>query len=143
MARLAFFGPTESRQWNSFLRTADEWIINYSLPFPQLVSVQLFSIGHAFELYLKAANSRLSGSIAAAMKFSHRIDDMWNDCKTRDPDFLPGFELRPSVLKCSDLLGENGDRGELSADDLRHFVKYQPIYIIAKHLADLKYLGAR
>jgi len=105
-----------------------------------MVAVKLFSIGHAFELYLKAANAKLSGDVDAAVKFGHDIPKLWADCKSRDRSFLPQFELRPSVL-ARDLLDVKSYE-RLAPGDFKHFLENQEIYVVAKYLADLKYFGA-
>ena len=63
-----------AHDWHAFLRTADEWVINYSLlpACSSLIAVQLFSVGHALELYLKAANTKLTGNIDA-VRCAHHI----------------------------------------------------------------------
>jgi hypothetical protein len=88
-----------TRQWDSFLFAADEWVINYSLPVMSLTSVKLFSIGHVFELYLKAANTKTTNDIDRAAGFGHDIPKIWMDCKSKDSNFFPNYELRESVLK--------------------------------------------
>lgn len=129
-----------AHEWDAFLRAADEWIISYSLPPATLNAVKLFSIGHALELYLKAANTKISGDIERAISFGHDIPKIWADCKSRDPTFLSDYELRQSVL--SRKLLDVNDYEQLDKDDLVHFLRNQELYIIAKYLADLKYLGA-
>jgi hypothetical protein len=127
-------------EWDVFLWAADEWIINYSLPPMTLNAVKLFSIGHSLELYLKAANSKITGDIEAAISFGHNIPRIWADCKSRDQNFLPGHELRESVLRRN--LLDTKDYMQLDKDDLWHFLHNQELYVIAKHLAELDYLGA-
>lgn len=129
-----------AQKWDSFLQTADEWIVNYSLPVMNLTAVKLFSVGHAFELYLKAANTKITGDIDRAIGFGHKLHSIWEDCKNQDSSFLPMYELRKSVLAC-DLLNHK-DYSKLGRDDLMHFLRHQEIYVVAKYLADLKYLGA-
>jgi hypothetical protein len=127
-------------EWDAFLWAADEWIINYSLPPMTLNAVKLFSIGHALELYLKAANTKITGDIERAIAFGHDIPRIWHDCKLQDPHFLPAHELRESVLERN--LVDFNDYRRLNKDDLMHFLHDQELYVIAKYLADLKYLGA-
>jgi len=123
----------------SFLRTADEFIIAYSTS-NYSVAASLFSIGHAVELYLKAANTRMTGDIDRAVNFGHRIKDLWEDCKKSDSLFMPNYELRNNVYNAP-FLQQELDK-ILGKDDAIHFLKNQEFYIVAKHLADLKYLGA-
>ena len=128
-------------EWDSFLPAADEWIINYSLICPEgLISVKLFSIGHALELYLKAANTKIDGDINKAINFRHDLPGLLYDCKKKDPAFLPGYELRQSVLDQDLLQGEV--YSNLDKDDRKHFLENQELYVVTKYLADLKYYGA-
>ena len=126
--------------WDSFLWAADQWVINYSLPGRHLVAVKLFSVGHALELYLKAANTKITGDIERAIKFRHDVAKIWADCKAQDPGFLPEYELRESVL--SRELFDYSDYSQLGKDDLIHFMENQEFYVVAKYLPDLKYIGA-
>lgn len=127
-------------EWHSFLWAADQWLINYSLSPSGLSAVTLFSVGHALELYLKACNAKMTGNIDRAVKFGHKVDDIWLDCQAQDSNFLPHRELRPSILAL-DLLDGN-DLGQLAGEDLLHLAKNQEFYIVCKYLADLKYDGA-
>ena len=128
-------------EWDSFLPAADEWIINYSLICPEgLISVKLFSIGHALELYLKAAYTKITGNIDQAIGLRHDLPKIWKDCQKEDPAFLPGYELRQSVLDQDLLHGEV--YSNLDKDDRKHFSQNRELYVVAKYLADLKYLGA-
>jgi len=160
-------------EWRSFLWTADEFFIAYSLPPLNLLSVKLFLIGHTVEMYLKAANTKITGDIDRAIRFGHKIKEIWADCKGRDPNFMPSYEIRDSVCNedlftqdfwsksisqkpseratggfpasaCADKLPVAPDSGiisNLSKDDFRHFMQNQGLYMIAKLLPDLKYLG--
>jgi len=130
-------------EWHSFVWAADEWFITYSLP-PPLPNVKAFAIGHTLELYLKAANTKITGDIDRAIGFGHELKHIWDDCKLRDQNFMPSFEIRDSVFK-SDFFKLSSSRGlknKLNKDDIGHFLKNQELYVIAKHLPDLKYLGA-
>ncbi|OGN94413.1 MAG: hypothetical protein A2Z75_03075 [Chloroflexi bacterium RBG_13_50_10] len=130
-------------EWDSFVWAADEWFIEYSLP-PPLPNVKLFAIGHTIELYLKAANTKITEDIDEAIRMGHNIKRIWDDCKRRDQNFMPSFEIRDSVFQ-SDLFqlhSSEDSRNKLNKDDLLHFYQNQELYIIAKHLPDLKYLGA-
>jgi hypothetical protein len=129
------------REWQSFLVSADQWIINYSLPAPHLMSVKLFSAGHALELYLKASYAKITGDIDAAMAFGHNLVKMWNASKSLDPSFIPRHELRAAVLALNIL--DPDEYRTLPEDDLLHFLDHQELYVVAKHLPDLKYIGAR
>ncbi len=127
--------------WDSFLIAADEWIVNYSLPVMRLTSVKLFSVGHALELYLKASNTKINGDIDRAIKFGHDLPRIWADCKQHDPEFLPEYQLRDTVL-ARDLL-DHADYSKLAKEDVMHFLQNQELYVVVKYLADLKYSALR
>ena len=127
------------KQWHSFLWTADEWLVNYFCVPSGLGSVTLFSIGHALELYLKAAYSKKIGNVDAAVRKGHNLKSIWDSCKTHDSDFMPEYEIRDSVF-AANLFSTPGPK--LSLDDQRHFLLHQEFYLVMKLLPDLKYLGA-
>ena len=79
--------------WQSFLWTADEFLIEYSRG-PPLMHVKLFLAGHALELYLKAALSKMTGDPSQAVQFRHRVKQLFDKCQSMDPLFLPNYELR-------------------------------------------------
>src|SRR5437867_6414639 len=125
-------------EWPSLLRTADEWIITYALPY-ELFHVQLFAIGHAVELYLKVANAKITGDMDRAVKFGHSIPRLLSDCKNHDSSFMIGYELRDSVLAV-DMMNQN-TWSKLSREDYLHLGNHQELYFVAQYLPDLKYLG--
>jgi hypothetical protein len=127
-------------EWGAFLWSADQWIISYSLPPVNLPAVKLFSIGHALELYLKASVAKSQGSVDPAIKMGHDVAALWAKCKALDKHFLPARELRPSVLACNILRHE--DYSQLPLDDQKHLISNHELYVVAKHLADMKYMGA-
>jgi hypothetical protein len=124
--------------WHSFLWAADEWFIIYSLP-PMLMKVKFFAIGHTVELYLKAANTKITGDIERAMKFGHNLKAIWDDCKAKDSAFMPQYKIRNDIYNRDLLLSPFEG---LNAEDTIHLGNNYELYIIAKHLPDLKYLGA-
>jgi len=126
--------------WNCFLQSADEWLITYALPPQRFIFVKLFAIGHVVELHLKASYAKLSGSVDEAIRFGHDIPKLWNACKI-DNTFMPRFELRSAVLN-TEILNTEALSQQLSADDRNHLFANMEFYIVAKYLADLKYLGA-
>ena len=125
-------------EWHSFLIAADEWFITYSLP-PMLMNVKFFAIGHTVELYLKAANTKITGDIERAMKFGHNLKAIWDDCKAKDSAFMPQYEIRDDIYNRDLLLSPYEG---LNAEDTLHLGNNYELYIIAKYLPDLKYLGA-
>jgi hypothetical protein len=125
-------------EWHSFLQAADEWFITYSLP-PMLMKVKFFAIGHTVELYLKAANTKITGDIERAMKFGHNLKAIWDDCKAKDSAFMPKYEIRDDMYNRDLLLSPFEG---LNKEDTIHLGNNYELYIIAKHLPDLKYLGA-
>ena len=125
-------------EWHSFLSAADEWFIAYALP-PVLMDVKFFAIGHTVEMYLKAANTKITGDIKRAMKFGHQIKAIWDDCKAKDSAFMPQYEIRDDIYNMD--LVPSPYKG-LNKEDTIHLGNNYELYIIAKYLPDLKYLGA-
>jgi hypothetical protein len=127
-------------EWESFIKVGDDWIVVYSLT-PLIIrpSVKIFFAGQAFELYLKAAYTKLTGNIDNAIKFRHDLPKIWEKCKKLDPNFLPEYELRQKILDRN--LFDPLDLEKLSKDDQLHYSKYNEIYLAAKYLTDLKYVG--
>jgi hypothetical protein len=124
--------------WHSFLQAADEWFIIYSLP-PPLRHVKLFAIGHTVELYLKAANTKITDDIKGAMNFRHNLKAIWDDCKAKDSAFMPQYEIRDDIYN-RDLLPSPFEG--LNEEETLHFGNNYELYIIVKYLPHLKYLGA-
>jgi len=88
-----------------------------------MAHVKHFCVGHALELYLKAAYAKMTGNVTAAIKKSHEIDQLLRACKAEDSSFLPGWELRPSVMKI-DLLTDIA-QVSLGPDDFGHFLSFR------------------
>ncbi len=128
-----------SYSWHSFLWSADEWFITYSLP-PLLSHVKLFAVGHSVELYLKAAYTQMTGQIEDAVSFGHQIMDILDACKAHDSGFMPSYEIRESILESGFYSSTQPYR--LEGDDLRHYGANQELYYVARMLPDLRYLGA-
>jgi hypothetical protein len=85
--------------WDDFCDTADQFFISYSISFEEpLLPVKLFEIGHTIELYLKAAYIKKTGDIEKAIKFNHRIKQIWYDCKVLDSTFMPNYEIKDSIF---------------------------------------------
>ena len=61
------------------------------------------------------------------------------ECRRRDAEFMPALGLRASILQTNILNGGQSD--SLVPQDFHHFVEYQELYLVAKHLADIKYIG--
>jgi hypothetical protein len=125
--------------WHSLAYQGDEWLVGYACAPPGAPSVVTFSVGHALELYLKAAHTKLFGDFDKALKFGHRVKDLWDACKKGDCAFLPNHEIRDAIFSV-DFLDQQVFK-TLSGDDQLHFIDHQSLYIVAKHLQDLKYLG--
>jgi hypothetical protein len=125
--------------WHSLAYHGDEWLVGYACLPHFATSVVIFSVGHALELYLKAAYTKLSVNLNEAIKFGHDVKRLWDACKERDPTFLQGHELRDSICSADPLVSQRWEK--LSRDDLEHWANHQVLYVVAKHLQDLKYWG--
>jgi hypothetical protein len=129
--------------WRSFLWPADEWVVAYSILPLGLTQVQLFSIGHACELYLKAANTKITGDAQCAVQFGHRLKDIRDDCKARAPTFMPTYDILDSVYRLGvNELSSGLAMGKLVGAERDNYVKHRELYVVFRMLPDLKYLGA-
>jgi len=125
--------------WLSLVYHGDEWFVSYACVPSGLPSVVTFSVGHAVELYLKGTHTKVFGDIQKAINFGHNVKDLWDACKGYDKNFMPDYEIRDSVF-ASDVMKGTLDK-RLSKDDQMHLLKNHTLYIVAKYLPDLKYLG--
>jgi len=105
-----------------------------------LISVKLFSVGHALELYLKAVYAKLTGDVKAAIGFGHDIPRLWKACKGLDQNFLPTRDIRQVVLSAMPL-SEKYMLDPQHKADFEHYLKNQELYLAAKDLKNWKYAG--
>ena len=126
--------------WDSLAYHGDEWFAAYACIPGVAVSPTWFSVGHAIELYLKSAHTKLFGDINAAIQHGHKIKDLWDECRKRDPNFMKGYGFRDHIFEMDVLDGSVFKR--LTADDRMHFLQNRSLYVVFKHLQDLKYLGS-
>jgi hypothetical protein len=125
--------------WERYLYSGQEWLISYICAPGFLESVKPFSIGHAFELHLKAVHVKILGDEEKCLKVGHNILLLWDEIKAADPTFLSSIEFRKRILTANFL--EHGLDAEFFQEDWPHFVQYNELYIVAKHLAEMKYFG--
>jgi hypothetical protein len=81
-------------------------------------------IGHAVELYLKAAYTKQTCDIDGAIRFGHDIEKLFTACKKNDPKFMKVFDSKKG------------------GSDTYNLMKHREFFVIADTLSDLKYLGA-
>jgi hypothetical protein len=60
-------------EWRGFVQGAEEWLLNYLSAPDRLINVKPFSIGHSFELYLKAAYASGKNDVPGAVKYGHKL----------------------------------------------------------------------
>src|SRR3712207_497878 len=104
-------------EWHDFLDPADDWFVTYAMA-PLAMAVSLFAVGHTVELYLKATYAKQTGDMNQAMKFGHRLKDLWDCLKARDPAFMPSYEIRDLVYS-SDFANRHGK--DLAHADWMHY----------------------
>jgi hypothetical protein len=128
--------------WYDFLITADQFFISYSICFIEepLAQVKLFEIGHTIECYLKATYTKKTDDINKAIKLGHNIKKIWGSCKELDSAFMPNYEIKDSIYNRNFL--KSYEIESLPFADIVHFSENNELYIISKHLPDLKYWGA-
>jgi hypothetical protein len=123
--------------WKSFVNLGDEWLISYAIPPMHSVSVKLFTIGHALELYLKAVIAKRTGSVDGLVLYGHNIKKMWDECKGIDPNFMHDYEIRDSMI---DALSRRTDTPLNPSDEL-DLAMNGDLYLVFCGLADWKYFG--
>jgi len=128
------------KEWNSFVRVADEWLIAYASVPSISINVALFCAGHTLELYLKATYAKLTGKIEEAIKFSHNLEKLWDECRKIDQSFLSDYNIQKNILR-TDFVNPK-TRNQLGKDDLLNYLKFQELYLVLKHLPDIKYGSA-
>lgn len=125
--------------WHLLAYDGDEWLVAYACIPAAASSVTLFAVGHAVELYMKATHTKLYGDINKSIKLGHNIKGLWDACKSYDKAFMPAYEIRDSIYSRDFLDGKVFST--FSVGDQKHFISHQSLYIISKHLQDLKYFG--
>lgn len=124
--------------WQEFAMTADDFLIGYAQLIHPAPPVQLFCVGHAAELYLKAARLKLDTNIDIT-KMSHRVGDMISGLQAREPSLLTAYALREAVYK--KFIGRLVPMAEISDPDYKHYIRHQELYFVSRYLADIKYMG--
>lgn len=124
---------------HSLARHGDEWLVAYACVPSLATSASLFSIAHAVELYLKAAHVATFGNMDRAIGHGHRLMAIWRECRSKDPDFMAPYEVREEVLSI-DFLDHSRVEG-LNDDDRANYLELSQLYLVLKHLQDLKYFG--
>src|ERR1700741_3049891 len=120
---------------NSLAQHGDEWLIAYACVPPHAMSASLFSVGHAVELYLKAAHVAYFGDISKAIKYGHKVMDLWGACRAKDPDFMSSNLFRDEIF-LRDFL-DPSVVADLDPTDQLHLIENQQLYLVFKHLQDL------
>lgn len=105
------------------MSSADAFFVSYATT-PLMLDVTLFLIGHAVELYLKAAYIKQTCDIDKAIQFGHDIEKLYEACKKNDPEFMKTFDAKKGKPSEYGLMG------------------HREFFAIADKLSDLKYLGA-
>lgn len=123
--------------WHSFAYEGDEWLVAYACIPGGTIGPVLFTVGHAVELYMKAVHVKLFGDVTAAIDLRHNIKRLWDACKGHDSGFMSAYEIRDSIYS-RDFL-DRKISSKFTPDDEMHFGSNQSLYIIFKHLQDLKY----
>lgn len=123
-----------------FAELADQFLIAYALQTYVVVPAQLFLVGHAAELYLKAVLLSMEPEVPAS-KHGHRVGRMLERLQALPSPLLADFVLRPSVFE--KYMVESGLQpiSAMQEPDYQHYIQHQELYWISKYLADIKYLG--
>lgn len=117
----------------------DQWLLGYLHLPGSAAPVPLFSVGHAVELYLKAVFLKHDPKLDVRKK-GHRIDKMLSEIRVSHPPLLASYELRDSAYAKFNLSSPLPISAVVDPD-YEHFIRHQELYWVARHLADIKYLG--
>ena len=117
---------------------ADDWLAAYAVMPILLFGPALFTVGHALELYLKAAVAKQTGAAPRV----HDIGRLWNDVKAKDSGFLPNHAINPVHLaefqqgkRVKELVHEGRSNHEILS-----FQEHIELFAVITALVDLKYL---
>lgn len=120
-----------------FLLLADQWLIHYASITSKTPIPTLFAVGHALELYAKAAILKNDQGINV-YKEGHDIWSLIVKLKT-DYNILETYDIRERVL--SQFLNGNIAYYESDSSDAENYRMNMEFYWVASLLKDIKYLG--
>ncbi len=124
-----------TQEQRSFINLADQFLVEYSLPGAIMgQTIKLFLMGHAIELYLKAAYIK---NFNPKTITGHDLAKVFKECKNADPLFMPEYDLKEAVLNPNYSIDEDSPFNE----DDRHYLDNQDFYTLAKWGGHLKYFG--
>lgn len=124
----------------SFVDVGDQFLIAYACSSWAGPAVHLFTIGHAAELYLKAALLKIQPGTDVT-KFGHKIGDLLAKLQSYSPSLLAAYTLRKSAAD-KWLLNPVGPESFGIDPDYDHYVNNMELYWVSRYLADTKYLLA-
>jgi hypothetical protein len=137
-----------SDQWKGFLSDAEDFFFTYLVMSDfSFRCNDLFLIGHSVELYLKAIRIKQTGDVEGTIKKGHSVRTLFELCQNHYSNpFMPDFKLKGKYIDLYNIqselfTGKSADNEELANN--MHFVEYQEFYLIADHLADLKYFNSK
>ena len=125
----------------AFADLADQFLVAYvSVSVFEASTAALFNVGHAVELYLKAAHCAHAAD-ARVESYGHDVQRLLNDLRSKEPELLAEYALRPGAIRkyvtCADL-----PAAAAVDPDYLHFNQNRELYWIATFLAETKYLFA-
>lgn len=117
---------------------ADEFLLAYSQVHTNTPAATLFTIGHAAELYLKAAALKLDPT-RAAKSYGHGLVGLLDMLHTNGQ--LNQFTVRESIR--DNIMTKWPHPASMFSDpDFLEYTQHQELYWVAYYLADVKYLGS-
>ena len=127
--------------WPDYAHEGDKWILTYALVsgMPSAQTAALFIIGQAVELFLKSAHIKLYNDEARAIKHGHCLQNIWRECRERDPAFMGAFDIRETTL-AKDLFNP-ATIESLSEEERENYDSNRSLYHILQALMNLKYFG--
>ena len=132
-------------EWEEFALTGDEFLAAYALS-SGLVRATPYLIGHATELYLKAAYAAHLGAGKSLAELrrefrdnfngGHNLKALWDALKQQD-GFMPDFNIREDLYEVPYV--DKGLKMGLSEEDLAHLGVNFEWYFIFRHHNELRY----
>ncbi len=128
-------------KWKNFVMLWDEFLIAYSRLDSSTLSVTLFTIWHAVELYLKAVLLKINPKYPIHSGGWHNIFKFIEDIKKFEPTLLSKYDLQNNICEkyMNWWLMPLSEKGQLN---YQNYITNQELYWISKYLVDIKYLWA-
>ena len=124
--------------WQKLAEIGDQFLILYSQSIASTPAATLFSIGHAAELYLKAAAVYIDPS-KSGKNYRHSLPELLKLMHSNG--LLISYKINDEI-RDSIMLRSPHTIDILSNSNYLEYISNQELYWVAYYLSDLKYLGS-